>query len=80
MLAGAFVGMLFSLEHAQTAYRESEGLLCFFELLRGMAVGALAGSIGASLLSRLEGQSENPPSPNNGGVEQVDVVGKDKLP
>jgi hypothetical protein len=80
MLSGAFFGVLFSLEDAITAYRESEGLLCFFEILRGVATGALVGSICASLVSRLEVGSEKPPSSDNGGIKQVDDVGKDKAP
>lgn len=80
VLIGAFVGVLFSLEDAITACRESEGLLCFFEILRGVAAGAWVGSICASLISRLEVGSENPPSSDNGGIRQVDELGKEKLP
>jgi hypothetical protein len=80
MLIGALFGVLFSLEDAVTAYRESEGLLCFFEILRGVTAGALVGSIFASLISRLEAGSENPASSDNEGIEHADDVKKDELP
>jgi hypothetical protein len=60
MLIGGFVGVLFSLEDALKAYGESEGLLCFFEIFRGVVAGALVGSICASLISRLGVGGENP--------------------